>query len=128
MSNKIKKSVSKILVSQAHSTKPKLVIMGRGKMDGRGATLLRCRPSLIQELKSLAMGQTYLLLDLAIQSFIAELKARPESDGPLFISASAMDPSVYDRELLEESGRTPKKRRVFRPLALGNAPPNRPSH
>jgi hypothetical protein len=59
------------------SRPPKLLIVGAGKLMDRRATLLRIRDDLTNELKEVAVGPLYLLIDIALQNLIHELKNRP---------------------------------------------------
>jgi hypothetical protein len=60
------------------SQPPKLLIVGAGQLVDRRATLLRIRDDLTQELKEVAVGPLYLLIDIALQSLIHDLRSRPD--------------------------------------------------
>lgn len=92
---------------------PKLYIRGRSTLDGRLATTLRIRPSLIEDLEKVAVGPLYLLVDVAIQRLIQELINMPHDAPSIAIAGESMDPGVYDRVLLEEADRVPKKRAEY---------------
>lgn len=111
MATPARKQVSLALEEQAEpDNKPRLVIVGSSTLDGRGATLLRMRPSLLEELNTYAVGPLYLLLDLAVQDLIAKLKSHPPGKSPRYVKAETLDPSSYDRALLVDQNRTPKPR------------------
>lgn len=106
-----RKQIAKTLEEQVEpDNKPRLVIVGSSTLDGRGATLLRMRPSLLEELNQYAVGPLYLLIDLAVQDLVAKLKATPAKAGARYVKAETLDPSVYDRSLLAKANRTPKPR------------------
>lgn len=112
---------------------PKLYIRGRSTLDGRLATTLRIRPSLIEDLERVAVGPLYLLVDVAVQRLIAELMDMPKDAPSIAIAAESMDPGVYDRALLQEADRVPKKRAEYlhaakaRKAAEANEPASEPS-
>lgn len=56
------------------STSLKLVVTGSGRTAGRRAHLIRLRESLLNDLKIHASGQLYLLIEVALQRLIEELK------------------------------------------------------
>jgi hypothetical protein len=56
---------------------PKLLIVGSGQLTDRRATLLRIRTDLTDEIKQHAVGPLYLLIDVALQRLIEDLKTRP---------------------------------------------------
>ncbi|MBK9440813.1 MAG: hypothetical protein IPN53_05630 [Comamonadaceae bacterium] len=60
------------------SSRLKLVITGQGSTEGRQNHLLRLRPTLVQALKERAQGQLYLVMEMAIQSFIESLDRQEE--------------------------------------------------
>jgi len=60
------------------SQPPKLLIVGAGQLVDRRATLLRIRDDLTQELKEVAVGPLYLLIDVALQALIHDLRGRPD--------------------------------------------------
>jgi hypothetical protein len=66
------------------NTVPKLIITGRGQLNGRAMHAMRLQPELIERLKEVASGPTYLLVQVALEKMIAELK---QSDGIQVIKA-----------------------------------------
>jgi hypothetical protein len=60
------------------SDPPKLLVVGSGQLADRRATLLRIRDDLTQELKELAVGPLYLMIDIALQALIHDLRTRPQ--------------------------------------------------
>lgn len=54
-----------------------LVITGRGKTAGRVATLVRLRPDVVEEIKSLVDGPLYLTIELALRHYAEHLRAQP---------------------------------------------------
>lgn len=79
----------------------RLVVVGRGETRGRRPHLLRLRESLYQELKEVADGQTYLLVEVALRRMIDELKARPVNPVEI-IQAKDLDASQLDEHLLDQ--------------------------
>lgn len=79
----------------------RLVVVGRGETRGRRPHLLRLRESLYQELKTVADGQTYLLIEIAMRRLINELKARPVSPVEI-VQAQDLDATQLDEHLLEQ--------------------------
>lgn len=57
--------------------RPVLVITGRGKTAGRTPNLLRLRPNLVADVKSLVDGPLYLTVELALSHYIDYLKSKP---------------------------------------------------
>jgi hypothetical protein len=57
--------------------RPVLVITGRGKTAGRTPNLLRLRPNLVADVKSLVDGPLYLTVELALTHYINYLKSKP---------------------------------------------------
>lgn len=78
----------------------RLVVVGRGETRGRRPHLLRLRESLYQELKEVADGQTYLLIEIAMRRLIDDLKGRPVNPVEV-IQAQELDASQEDERLLE---------------------------
>lgn len=75
-------SVSEFNSTDEHFKGPKrevkrLIIHGRGETRGRRGHMLRLREGLYDELRSLAAGQTYLIVEVALQRLINDLKAMP---------------------------------------------------
>lgn len=90
-------------------SKPRLVFLGHGSMEGRTATLLKMRPSLWRELDSLGVvGANYQIAELALRLLIEELKAQPPGE-TLAIRASEFEPTEEDFQLLRDTGREVKK-------------------
>jgi hypothetical protein len=90
--------------------KPKLVITGRSSMEGRGATLMRIRPSIWRDLEALEVTGTrqYLVVEAALRLLIGHLQSLPE-DRPMVLDAATMTPTLEDHRLLEATGRVVKK-------------------
>jgi len=63
---------------------PKLIITGRGQLNGRAMHAMRLQPELIDRLKEVASGPVYLLVQVALEKMIEELK---QSDGIQVIKA-----------------------------------------
>jgi len=59
--------------SKANSV-PKLIITGRGQLNGRAMHAMRLQPELIERLKEVASGPVYLLVQVALEKMIEELK------------------------------------------------------
>jgi hypothetical protein len=78
----------------------RLVVVGRGETRGRRAHLIRIRESLLQELYTVADGQVYLLIEIALRRLIDELKARPA--GIEAIQVQELLPSASDEYLLDQ--------------------------
>lgn len=57
--------------------RPVLVITGRGKTEGRTANLLRLRPEVVRDIKSLVDGPLYLTVELALRHYADYLRSRP---------------------------------------------------
>ena len=79
----------------------RLVVVGRGETRGRRPHLLRLRESLYQELKEVADGQTYLLIEIAMRRLIDELKSRPVNPVEV-IQAQTLDATQFDEHLLDQ--------------------------
>lgn len=90
--------------------RPKLVITGRSTMDGRGATLMRIRPSIWRDLEKLETVGTrqYLVVEAALRMFIAHLDGLPQGE-TMILDAEKMVATQEDHDLLEAAGRTVKK-------------------
>jgi len=63
---------------------PKLIITGRGQLNGRAMHAMRLKPELIERLKEVANGPVYLLVQVALEKMIAELE---KSEGIQVIKA-----------------------------------------
>lgn len=81
----------------------KLVIVGTGQTRGRRAHLHRLRESLVQELKTVADGQLYMIIELALRRLIDELKARPP--GIEVIQVAELEPTQKDVEMVSQRAR-----------------------
>lgn len=86
------------------SQPPKLLIVGAGQLADRRATLLRIRDDLTQELKELAVGPLYLLIDIALQAMIHDLRSR--QDGSIEV---IQGPELDHGRLAKYSVQAPKK-------------------
>jgi len=64
------------LPSQPAETRPVVVITGRGKTEGRASTLVRLRPEVVKEIKSLVDGPIYLIIELALRHYAQALRVR----------------------------------------------------
>jgi len=84
----------------------RLVIRGSSVMEGRSASLMRIRPSLLKRLRAVAIGPTYLIIDVLLQAALAELEKPGKQHD---IAAEDLDPTPEDFALLEEEMR-PKAR------------------
>ena len=88
----------------------RLVVVGQGETRGRRPHLLRLRESLVQELKIVADGQMYLLVEVALRHFIDELKLRP--DGLEVIRSSELEASSDDDYMMDQHAAKMTKKRV----------------
>ena len=90
--------------------RPKLVITGRSTMAGRGATLMRIRPTIWSELAEVeAVGtRQYLVVEAALRMFIAHLKSIPDGE-TMLLDAEKMVATPEDFALLEKMDRVVKK-------------------
>jgi hypothetical protein len=78
----------------------RLVVVGPGQTRGRRAHLLRLRESVIADLKSVADGQIYLLLEVAVQRLVADLRSRPP--GIEVIQVAELEPTTTDEHLIAQ--------------------------
>lgn len=62
---------------QKDGMRPVVVITGRGKTATRAATLIRLRPDVVEEIKSLVDGPLYLTIELALRHYAEHLRAKP---------------------------------------------------
>jgi hypothetical protein len=62
---------------QPNGKGPLVVITGRGKTAGRVPSLVRLRPEVVEEIKSLVDGPLYLTIELALRQYAEQLRARP---------------------------------------------------
>lgn len=60
----------------AKDSRPAVVITGRGKTAGRVSTLVRLRPEVVNEIKSLVDGPLYLTIELALRHYAQDLRKR----------------------------------------------------
>lgn len=89
----------------------RLVVIGRGETRGRRPHLVRIRESLYQELKEVADGQFYLLVEIALRRMIDELKARPVNPVEM-IKAEEMDATQEDeRQVAAFMPRSPRPKK-----------------
>ena len=90
--------------------RPKLVITGRSTMDGRGATLMRIRPSIWRDLEKLETVGTrqYLVVEAALRMFISHLEGLPPGE-TMILDAAKMVATEEDHRILEETNRVVKK-------------------
>lgn len=87
----------------------KLVVVGQGDTKGRRPHLLRLRESLVQELKIVADGQMYFIVEVALRRFIDELKTR---DGLEVILAAELEGGADDLYLLDQHDAKMTKKRA----------------
>ena len=97
-------------LNKASQSGLKLVVVGQGDTKGRRPHLLRLRESIVQELKVVADGQMYFLVEVALQRFIDELKARP--DGLEVIRAAELEADSSDLHLLDQHATKMVKKRA----------------
>jgi hypothetical protein len=64
-------------LAQPEATRPVVVITGRGKTAGRVSTLVRLRPEVVKEIKSLVDAPLYLTIELALRHYAKDLRTRP---------------------------------------------------
>jgi len=62
---------------QKDEIRPVVVITGRGKTAGRVPNLVRLRPDVVEEIKSLVDGPLYLTIELALRHYAEHLRAKP---------------------------------------------------
>jgi hypothetical protein len=61
----------------ADTVRPLLVITGRGKTAGRTPNLVRLRPQVVEDIKSLVDGPLYLTIELALRHYADYLRSKP---------------------------------------------------
>ena len=66
---------------QPAGIRPLVVITGRGKTAGRVANLVRLRPDVVADVKSLVDGPLYLTIELALRHYSNYIRARAMGDG-----------------------------------------------
>jgi hypothetical protein len=86
----------------------KLVIVGQGETRGRRPHLVRLRESLVQELKTYVDGQFYLVIELALQRLIDDLKQK--EGGVEVIQVAEMSPDKADEHLMDQYEAQKQKR------------------
>jgi hypothetical protein len=62
--------------AQPEQSRPVVVITGRGRTEGRVSTLVRLRPEVVKEIKSLVDGPLYLTIELALRHYARDLRTR----------------------------------------------------
>ena len=62
--------------------------------------MLRVRPTLMKRLGELAVGQQYLLIDVALQTLIRELEMRDPAD-VLVVRASSLAATEEDHQIIQ---------------------------
>lgn len=95
------------VIGKATTSGLRLVVVGQGETRGRRPHLLRLRESIVQELKTVADGQLYLIVEVALRKFIDELRARPP--GVEVVLAGQLQPGADDEHLLQQRVRTGRK-------------------
>ncbi len=75
------RSRSATVTAATGSKVPRLMLIGRGTLEGRKLHAIRIRPAVIERLAEVASGPMYLVVEIAINRLIAELEAR--SDGQI---------------------------------------------
>lgn len=70
------------------SKMPKLLIIGRGQLEGRAMHALRLKPELMEEVKNVAVGPMYLIVEVALRRLIEDLSERQD---PLMIRAEDLE-------------------------------------
>jgi hypothetical protein len=70
--------VKKPSVVESQGQSPLVVITGRGTTVGRVANLLRLRPKVVKDIKSLVDGPLYLTVELALEHYAEHLRSRPQ--------------------------------------------------
>ena len=89
--------------------RPRLEIVGRSSMEGRAATLMRIRPSLLAEFERLnVVGPQYLIVETALRFLIGHLDGMRPGE-TLSLDASDMQATPEDHQMLIDSGRVVKK-------------------
>lgn len=83
-------SVKPPAASVPPATRPVLVITGRGKTAGRIPNLVRLRPEVVEDIKSLVDGPLYLTIELALRHYADYLRSR-SSEPVLMIKASDLE-------------------------------------
>lgn len=87
-------------IGSAATSGLRFVVVGRGETRGRRPHLIRLREGLVRELREVADGQMYMLIEVAVGRFIQELKARPP--GIEVIQAGELEPGPADEHLLDQ--------------------------
>ena len=96
-------SSNESLAAFADATAPqgkRLVVLGQGSYSGRASSMLRMRPTLMKRLGELAVGQQYLLIDVALQTLIRDLETRDPAD-VLVVRATSLAATEEDHQLIQ---------------------------
>ena len=102
----------------------RVVIVGQGQTKGRRSHLLRIRETLFNDLKSLADGPLYLLVEQAIQAYVDDLKSRSASTVTI-IQTVTIDSTSEDLLALEKYESKAKKA-AAKAVAQNKRPMGRP--
>jgi len=96
------------LIKGERRGRPNIVVAGQSNLDGRMSTLLRVRPTLMQELRSVSVGPAYLMIEFALQELIRRAKDGEE----ITIYAEDMAPTKEDQALLAQARKDAAKRQA----------------
>lgn len=102
----------------------RVVIVGQGQTKGRRSHLLRIRETLYNDLKSLADGPLYLVVEQAIQAYVDDLKSRSASTVTI-VQAVNIDSTREDFLALEKY-ETKAKKAAAKAVAQNKRPIGRP--
>ena len=94
--------------SQGKEGEPKLVIQGHSTLTGRASSLLRVRPTLVEDINKVCVGPQYMIIDVALQLLLSQLNERSK---PLVIKAETLNPSQEDVDILVANDRVPAPRK-----------------
>ena len=86
----------------------RVVIIGQGRTKGRRSHLLRIRETLYNDLKAIADGPFYLVVEQAIQAYVKELRSRSEETITIVL-ADNIDSTQEDFIALEKYEAKAKK-------------------
>ena len=86
----------------------RVVIIGQGRTKGRRSHLLRIRETLYNDLKAIADGPFYLVVEQAIQAYVRELRSRSEETVTIVL-ADNIDSTQEDFIALEKYEAKAKK-------------------
>jgi hypothetical protein len=106
-------------IGKATASGLRLVVVGQGETRGRRPHLVRLREGLVAELREVADGQMYLLVEVALRRFIDELKKRPA--GIEVIQVSELEPGPADEHMLGQRLAKVAKKRTAAAKAAGRA-------